>query len=330
MKQTCDGWSKEKDPGNGNAREQPPSHPVSAPSPRLAGHGPLKSKFLALTLEARFLSLLAVSCGFLSLSSAQPALEKLEKKAVQGLPAGITGLAYDGTVLWACTYTRPGGALVKIDLQSLKAEQTPIAFSGTGSPGAMAFDGKLLWLSASYGSGIWSVDPASGNVVKTKKVIQKPDSRASQSYAGLAFDGNKLWVAWHWSNYDPAVPSQFLLRFDPKKMDFEDARFELPEGDRQDGTHALAWDGKHLWHAKAQSDGSPRRRWLVGGHPDLGRAKAQTDGAVLSQISPETGTSIQAFPLKGIARPSGMTWFDNALWIAEFDGTLWRLPMKKK
>lgn len=82
--------------------------------------------------------------------------------------------------------------------------------------------------------------------------------------------------------------------------------FDLPGGVQRDGAQDLAWDGKSLWHVKGHEVGS-----------------------VLSEISTADGKVTRSQKLDELKRPSGMTWMDGALWIAEFDGTLWRLPVNK-
>jgi hypothetical protein len=46
----------------------------------------------------------------------------------------------------------------------------------------------------------------------------------------------------------------------------------------------------------------------------------------LSSIEPSTGEVTATYVLDGIKRPSGLAWANNALWIAEFEGKIWRLP----
>lgn len=77
------------------------------------------------------------------------------------------------------------------------------------------------------------------------------------------------------------------------------AEYPLPAGTRNDTTHGLTWDGTRLWHIK------DRR---------------------LTSIDPSNGTAIAYYTLAQLKRPSGLAWDGQALWIAEWDGKLWRLP----
>lgn len=66
-------------------------------------------------------------------------------------------------------------------------------------------------------------------------------------------------------------------------------------------THGLTWDGTRLWHMKDSR---------------------------LSSIDPSTSEVIAHYTLDQIKRPSGLAWDGEALWIAEFHGTIWRLSLK--
>jgi hypothetical protein len=79
-------------------------------------------------------------------------------------------------------------------------------------------------------------------------------------------------------------------------------QFPAPPGTPNDGTHALTWDGTTLWHMKDNR---------------------------LSAIDPATGQITAQYAINGLRRPSGLAWVNNALWIAEFEGKIWRLPFQK-
>lgn len=64
-------------------------------------------------------------------------------------------------------------------------------------------------------------------------------------------------------------------------------------------THGLVWDGTRLWHMKDNR---------------------------LSSIDSSTGELTATYILDQIKRASGLAWDGEALWIAEFDGNIWRLP----
>jgi hypothetical protein len=127
--------------------------------------------------------------------------------------------------------------------------------------------------------------------------------RASQSYSGMTFDGNHLWMAWHWFNYRlPTSQTQLLLKIDPQTGQVIQ-QFSLPPGTANDGTHGLTWDGKQLWHVKDH---------------------------LLSAIDPSNGSVTEQYTLKKLRRPSGLAWDGTALWIAEFEGRIFRLPLQEE
>jgi hypothetical protein len=47
----------------------------------------------------------------------------------------------------------------------------------------------------------------------------------------------------------------------------------------------------------------------------------------LSAIDPATGMVTAQYVLEQIARPSGLAWDGEALWIVEFGGAVWRLRL---
>jgi hypothetical protein len=49
---------------------------------------------------------------------------------------------------------------------------------------------------------------------------------------------------------------------------------------------------------------------------------------MLTAIDPSTGAFTARYRIREIRRPVGLAWVNNALWIAEFDGKIWRLPFK--
>jgi hypothetical protein len=89
-----------------------------------------------------------------------------------------------------------------------------------------------------------------------------------------------------------------LLKVEPKSG-IVIAEYPLPPGTANDMTHGLTFDGSLLWHAKDNK---------------------------LSSIDPATGQMIAQYTLSQIKRVSGLAWDDQALWISEFNGKIWRLP----
>jgi hypothetical protein len=167
------------------------------------------------------------------------------------------------------------------------------------SPGAVCFTDGLLWVAGAYGDSFGAIDMRDWKVARLFKGKKHEDS-ASQAYSSMAYDGSHLWIAWHWFKYKlPTSQTQLLLKVEPTTGRVV-GEYPAPAGTRNDGTHALAWDGARLWHAKDSR---------------------------LSSIDPSTGRVTAQYTLSQVKRPSGMAWDGQALWIAEFDGKIWRLPL---
>jgi hypothetical protein len=155
-----------------------------------------------------------------------------------------------------------------------------------------------LWISGSYGDSFGSIDTRTWTIEQLVTGKQRQDV-SSQSYASIAFDGNYLWIAWHWLRYDlPVSQTQLLLKVDPQAGQVV-ALYSAPAGRANDMTHGLTWDGTRLWHMKDNR---------------------------LSAIDPATGEVTVQYRLDQLKRPSGLAWVSGSLWIVEFDGKVWRLP----
>jgi hypothetical protein len=96
----------------------------------------------------------------------------------------------------------------------------------------------------------------------------------------------------------PVSQTQLLLKVEPK-TGIVIAEYPLPPGTANDMTHGSTFDGSLLWHAKDNK---------------------------LASIDPATGQVIEQYRLTQIRRVSGLAWYDQGLWIAEFNGKIWRLP----
>jgi hypothetical protein len=256
-------------------------------------------------------SLLAIFICPLALagpSSGAPNLEGLELVAQlpEQLPQRMLAFAYDGKKLWAVVY-HGRGRYAKLDTATLRWElsrnvhqhkvisELSVPFQ---SPGAICFVNDVLWVAGSYGETFGSIDLGDWQIMRVFKGKQREDV-ASQTYSGMAFDGTHLWVAWHWFRYDlPVSETQLLLKIDPETGKVV-AEYSAPPGTRNDGTHGLTWDGSRLWHMKDNR---------------------------LSAIDPATGQVTAKYTLNQIKRASGLAWDGQMLWIAEFDGKIWRLP----
>lgn len=235
-----------------------------------------------------------------------------ELKQVSQLPAEIpqrvSALAYDGEKLWVAVYQDNGNfATFNPATGEWKAsddEKHRIVFMQVAAPwaaaGGMAFVDKKLWIAGSYGESIGLVNVDEWKIEKQFKEKQRLNKTSSENYAGMAYDGIHLWIGSHKFNYKiPAAQSQIVLKMNPDTGQIV-AKYPLPPGTVNDGTHALAWDGKNLWHMKDSK---------------------------LSAINSNNGEVIAQYIVGEIKRPSGMVWDGAALWIIEFSGKLWRLPL---
>lgn len=230
---------------------------------------------------------------------------RLVAELPEGLPKRVSGLAFDGRKIWVMIYHGVGRhalldpSTLEWEVSSDAARHAAIAnVSGSfQSPGGACFAGDRLWVGGSYGDSFGYIDTSDWKVGRAFKGRQRED-RASQSYAGLACDGAYLWVAWHWLRYDqPTTQTQLLLKVDAETGKVV-AEYPLPAGTRNDSTHGLASDGTRLWHMK---------------------------DSLLSAIDPGTGSVTAQYALPRVRRASGLAWDGSALWIAEFDGKIWRL-----
>jgi hypothetical protein len=234
---------------------------------------------------------------------------KLVARLPPELPQRISGLAFDGEKLWATIYLGRG-QYVKLDPSTLTwASDNEIdhyrivanVAGAFGSPGGVCFANGTLWVAGFYGQSLGAIDIESWKVRRLFTGKQRPDDEASQSYSSIAFDGNYLWIAWHWFRYDlPVSQTQRLLKVDPNGGKVV-AQYAAPAGTRNDGAHGLTWDGTRLWHMKDNR---------------------------LASIDPLTGEVTAEYIIRDIKRPSGLAWANDSLWIAEFDGTIWRLPFR--
>jgi hypothetical protein len=222
------------------------------------------------------------------------------------LPQRVSSLAYDGERFWATIYHGRGTFATfdpAADAWQISREiqqHTAIkAVAGSfESPGGACFAAGKLWIAGSYGDSFGVVDPQTWRVERLFKV-KLQDHYASQSYASITFDGQYLWMAWHWFNYYiPEGDAQRLLKVDRETGRVVES-YPLPAGTANDQTHGLTWDGQQLWHVK---------------------------DTVLSSIDASNGNITAQYNVPKLSRPSGLAWDGQALWIAEFRGRVWRLP----
>lgn len=256
------------------------------------------------------IALLAVSFGLLVHAQKRPVIEELTQvsQVPAEIPQRISGMAFDGEKLWLSVYHGKGHYATfddKSGAWSYSADEMhhsairKIAQPFSTASG-IAFDGKILWVGGSYGESLGSIDLSTWQVGRHFTGKRRTDVHTSQHYSSLAFDGNDLWAAWHMSEYKlPASESQQLLKINQDSGEILET-FPLPPGTRSDVTHGLTFDGETLWHIK-----------------DKKLSAIDLQGRVLSQ-----------FILKDVNRPSGLAWDGQFLWIVEFPGKLWRLPLK--
>lgn len=233
---------------------------------------------------------------------------KLVAQLPPELPQRVMGLAYDGEKFWVTIYLGQG-RYATLDPATLnwetnkEKEHYKVISSVAGafeSPAGICFAKGRLWITGAYGDSFGSIDTQTWKVRQLFKGKQRED-KASQSYSSLACDGNYLWIAWHWFRYDlPVSQTQLLLKVDPENGEVV-ALYPVAGGTRNDATHGLTWDGSRLWHIKDNR---------------------------LSSIEPLTGEVTAQYVLNELKRPSGLAWANNALWIVEFEGKVWRLPFQ--
>lgn len=253
---------------------------------------------------------LAVAFGSLPYAQKRPVIEELThvSQVPAEIPQRISGMAFDGEKLWFSVYHSRGRYATYNDQTGewkYSADETHHnAIRGISQPfsstSGIAFNGKILWLGGSYGESLGSINLDAGQIEKHFTGKLRSDLHNSQSYSSLAFDGKDLWAAWHMTEYKrPASESQQLLKIDQNSGEVLET-YPLPPGSRRDVVHGLTFDGETLWHIK-----------------DRKLSAINLQGRVLSQ-----------FILKDLNRPSGLAWDGQFLWIVEFPGKLWKLPLK--
>ena len=210
-------------------------------------------------LACLFAIFITCPCANAASVNSEPDFEllKLVAQLPPELPQRISGFAYDGEKLWAAIY-HGQGLYATLDPSTLKwtINKEPKARQGISelsgvyySPGGLCFVNGKLWIGASYGDSYGSIDPRDWKIENKYPVKQREDV-ASQSYSGMAYDGNHVWIAWHWMKYRlPVSQTQLLLKVEPKSG-IVIAEFPLPPGTANDMTNGLTFDGSLLWHAK--------------------------------------------------------------------------------
>jgi len=103
------------------------------------------------------------------------------------LPAGVIGLAFDGSRIWTADFVPGGGAVSIVTPGTTTPWSTTTVTAGIVSPFDAVFDGTNVWVvdTGTLPGALLRLD-ASGNVIQTVPVGTAP------RYA--AFDGTNLWV----------------------------------------------------------------------------------------------------------------------------------------
>src|SRR6185369_4602822 len=161
--------------------------------------------FMTRILLLAFLLISFITCPSVSAAPVNlgPDLEqlKLVTRLTPEVPRRVSSIAYDGEKLWVGIYMGQG-IYATLDPSSLqwtigntqKSREAITAVSGSFySPGGLCFVNGKLWIGGSYGDSFGSIDPHDWKV-ENKFTVRQRDGSASQSYAGLAYDGNNLWI----------------------------------------------------------------------------------------------------------------------------------------
>ena len=256
---------------------------------------------------------LVIGIIFLSFSYAKalkrPLIEGLKSvsEIPSEIPHGITAIAFDGEKFWAASYHNKG-CYATFNPQNnqwkfFNSEKERQAFgevTGTwSSTGGMTFINNKLWLASAYGFSFGNIDTETWET-KVFKGKYRDDNTASQHYAGMAFDGEHLWVAWHWYKYVmPNSKTQVLLKIEPETGKVLN-EFPLPPGTRNAGARGLIFDGENLWDLKDNR---------------------------LSAIDRSNGNVIIQYRINQIKRAITSAWDGNSMWIIA-EGKIWKLPFE--
>lgn len=240
-----------------------------------------------------------------------PALGQL--KQVSQLPVDVAqraaAIAFDGERFWVPLYL-DRARLVSFDPKTETWDTTrndllaslSLRVSGRAtSPGGITFANGRMWFANTYGDSLGWIDLENPEKFKKYQRIVRPDWEGTQSYTDLTFDGTSIWASWLATDYYGVdkLKTQLLLEIDPTNGEIISTS-QIPFGGLSDLAHGLTWDGENLWYGFQNSLRAIDRK----------------------------GKELAKYSLKGVGRISGIAWDGDALWIIEFDGKLWRLPLK--
>ena len=176
-----------------------------------------------------------------------------------------------------------------------------LGVAGTG----IAWDGEYLYLSGvaspfghpgegSYGTGIYQMDPISGDIVKA--VIE----RGLPIFSATVWDGNDLWAshAMGFTDLDGNIHWSHTLQ----RIAKTDGSVLWSQAFRNSNVTAkgLAWDGQHLW-------------------------LSDSVGKTIQQLDPNDLTVLGSFPSPA-ETPRGLTWDGQSLWgVDASDNTVFQM-----
>jgi len=157
--------------------------------------------------------------------------------ALQGAALNIgyesEGAAFDGEYIWVST-SYAGGGLTRINA----ATRAFTHYGNISNQGAVAFDGKDLWITRA-GTTRVSAGIAPGSTAG--KVLATGLAGGGDGTSSIAFDGEYIWVA-------SAAVDGTLYKIDPKTNGTILALPTYP------GVHSIAFDGTLLWVVCYDSD----------------------------------------------------------------------------
>jgi len=186
------------------------------------------------------------------------------------------------------------------------------------TPGGMAFDGTLLWITDRVEMKLRGLDPRTG---EERKALPSPGPWP----AGLAFDGQLLWVA------DRQRSRFFALKTGEGLVVKEFESPQSPQGLTFDGTHLWVADGRSL-HQITREDGTTITTFPApssGGPGPSGEqlGLAFAGGALwvsdrirdrIYKVDPANGEVIDMFPSPGPV-PAGLAVVDGRLLVLDVE-----------
>lgn len=169
------------------------------------------------------------------------------------------------------------GKTVQLPNNSVKLARYLNMPEGMKGPTGLAYDGKLLWISA--GTQIWGVDPHTTGISNATQVVQKVDlTGKAKMLKSLTWGDGCLWVCTEDGILRVRAPEGLVEKVgDPGLR----------------GVSGLAYGDGRLW-ANYYEDG---RRWIA-------------------EIDASSGKILGKIPAIGGVAIESCMWFDNGLWVS--------------